>query len=329
LLLSNNRLYKELTLNFQFADLHQQIIQGEEEERSDLWQHYLHCNFLKVVRIIADVRKETKLYMKVCPISLKGLPQKTTQSNRKQQKHYDDIHKSSQHFHRYFRYGAKYGSTSAQHSEWLQKHRVILSLNVECAVILNQWDRVSSIIVESKDTIDNELGSIFLDYVLRSGASVTCIVQVIKVSTHSRAVVIYSQSSPTDRQYHFQEIILVLCTSQSPYLDTAATRTLLPRYLHIFFQLSLDASDYPLAESGLDQALALALDNYKTVSRYPSDEIQWMATVAFNRAVDFYIASEEGDCRRWAEKAIELADLGEHECVTLKKLLRENYGKLS
>ncbi|KAB8074482.1 meiosis protein SPO22/ZIP4 like-domain-containing protein [Aspergillus leporis] len=248
---------------------------------------------------------ETKLYMKVCPISLKGLPQKTTQSNRKQQKHYDDIHKSSQHFHRYFRYGAKYGSTSAQHSEWLQKHRVILSLNVECAVILNQWDRVSSIIVESKDTIDNELGSIFLDYVLRSGASVTCIVQVIK------------------------EIILVLCTSQSPYLDTAATRTLLPRYLHIFFQLSLDASDYPLAESGLDQALALALDNYKTVSRYPSDEIQWMATVAFNRAVDFYIASEEGDCRRWAEKAIELADLGEHECVTLKKLLRENYGKLS
>ncbi|QMW30104.1 hypothetical protein G4B84_005439 [Aspergillus flavus NRRL3357] len=131
------------------------------------------------------------------------------------------------------------------------------------------------------------------------------------------------------RLYFFKKIIFVLRTTASPYLEAAAARAVLPRYIHTFFQLSLDAQEYYLAESAIDQALDLACDLCGTVLRYPSDEIQWMATVAFNRAVDLYILSESDDCRRWAEKAIKLADLGEKDCAMLGDLLRERLQKLS
>ncbi|KAE8417264.1 meiosis protein SPO22/ZIP4 like-domain-containing protein [Aspergillus pseudocaelatus] len=127
----------------------------------------------------------------------------------------------------------------------------------------------------------------------------------------------------------FWKALLVLRTSTSPYLDGATARGVLPRYIHTFFQLSLDASEYCLAESALDQALASACDLYGTTMHYPSDEIQWMATMSFNRAVDLYLLSESDDCQRWAEKAIKLADLGEKDCALLGKLLRENLQKLS
>ena len=129
--------------------------------------------------------------------------------------------------------------------------------------------------------------------------------------------------------FHLKKIILVLRTSTSPYLGGATARGVVPRYIHTFFQLSLDASEYCLAESALDQALASACDLYGTTMHYPSDEIEWMATMSFNRAVDLYLLSESDDCRRWAEKAIKLADLGEKDCAILGKLLREKLHKLS
>ncbi|RAQ46569.1 hypothetical protein AFGD_000400 [Aspergillus flavus] len=153
--------------------------------------------------------------------------------------------------------------------------------------------------------MDDELCSIFLDCVLRCAASVTYIIKAV------------------------EKIIFVLRTTASPYLEAAAARAVLPRYIHTFFQLSLDAQEYYLAESAIDQALDLACDLCGTILRYPSDEIQWMATVAFNRAVDLYILSESDDCRRWAEKAIKLADLGEKDCAMLGDLLRERLQKLS
>ena len=39
---------------------------------------------------------------------------------------------------------------------------------------------------------------------------------------------------------------------------------------------------------------------------YPPEEMEWLATTAFNRAVDFYCASQDAECRRWAEKALRL-----------------------
>ncbi|KNG84376.1 hypothetical protein ANOM_006848 [Aspergillus nomiae NRRL 13137] len=270
-----------LDLSIQFTDLQRKATTCEKQ--SNLWQHYLHCDIIKAFRAIAEARKETEPSLKAC-LALFPL---------------------YQHYRTYIQNRPQPENTADQNNEWLQKYRRILSIDLECALFFNQWDYVSSIIEESKSIIDGELGSIFLDYVLRCGASVTYIVKVV------------------------EKIVLVLRTTTSPYLEAATARAFLPRYIHTFFQLSLDASEYCLAESALDLALASACDLCGTTLRYPSDEIQWMATVAFNRAVDLYLLSESGECQRWAEKATKLADLGEEDCAMLGKLLREKLQKLS
>ncbi|KAK1138557.1 hypothetical protein N8T08_002413, partial [Aspergillus melleus] len=106
--------------------------------------------------------------------------------------------------------------------------------------------------------------------------------------------------------------IRTLHTSPSPHLNPQDFQTVLPRYLRVLFQLSLDANDDALAESLIDQALALVRDAHQPSPppyTYPNEEIQWMSTVGFNRAVEFYRASRDEEFRRWAEKVIALADL--------------------
>ncbi|KAE8161235.1 meiosis protein SPO22/ZIP4 like-domain-containing protein [Aspergillus tamarii] len=272
-----------LDLSMQFTDLQRKTMTSERQ--SGLWQHYLHCDSIKMFRIITEARKEMEPFLK--------------------RQHYENVRKFAQHYRTYNRSRSQIDNTNDQPSEWLQNYRKILSIDLECAIFFNQWDHVLSIIDESKSIIDEKLCSIFLDCVLRCGASATYIVKSV------------------------EKIILVLRTSTSPYLGGATARGVVPRYIHTFFQLSLDASEYCLAESALDQALASACDLYGTTMHYPSDEIEWMATMSFNRAVDLYLLSESDDCRRWAEKAIKLADLGEKDCAILGKLLREKLHKLS
>ncbi|MCJ1468724.1 hypothetical protein MMC07_007354 [Pseudocyphellaria aurata] len=48
---------------------------------------------------------------------------------------------------------------------------------------------------------------------------------------------------------------------------------------------------------------------YEQAKPYPTEELEWLATTAFNKAVDFYCASQTVECRRWAEKALSIAEL--------------------
>jgi hypothetical protein len=61
---------------------------------------------------------------------------------------------------------------------------------------------------------------------------------------------------------------------------------------------------------------------------YPPEELEWLATTTFNRAVDLYCASDDAACKRWAELALSVAlfvdDGGE-----LHGLLQVNYLRMS
>lgn len=90
----------------------------------------------------------------------------------------------------------------------------------------------------------------------------------------------------------------------------------------------------------VDQVLALVRQSNSTSTsqnarvRFKDEHLAWLATTAFNRAVDFYRDSADADCARWAGKAIELADLvGSNREATgggvgLATLLRRNLGLL-
>ncbi|KAL4968528.1 uncharacterized protein BDV14DRAFT_167251 [Aspergillus stella-maris] len=116
----------------------------------------------------------------------------------------------------------------------------------------------------------------------------------------------------------------------------------LPRHLRVLFTLSIQAQEFILAESALDHALHIARTSDKSNAnqhsskqvQYPQDELHWLATSAFNRAVEFFLLSKDSECARWASKAIALADRLEDDqsygagAGALGRLLRTNFSKL-
>lgn len=67
----------------------------------------------------------------------------------------------------------------------------------------------------------------------------------------------------------------------------------------------------------IDRALALA-DSAPTDAPYPAEELEWLATTTFNRAVDAYCAHDEESRGRQVEDALNVA----------QKLAQRDGGKL-
>ncbi|OJK00856.1 hypothetical protein ASPACDRAFT_1855400 [Aspergillus aculeatus ATCC 16872] len=214
---------------------------------------------------------------------------------------------------------------------WLPKYRIILALDLEASIHLNSdddndnssssnWTHITNLIHLSSPILTPQQTAIYLDILLRASTTtpLTNIIQAIKHLLRT----IHTSPSPD-----------LTKSTKSTTTTTTTTTTMyqtLPRYLHVLYQLALDASQPDLAESVLDQVLVLVRDWQMT--EFPAVEVQWMASVAFNRAVDFYLAGEDEECRRWAGKAIALADLlvvvVDGGGGLFGGLLRARYGKL-
>ena len=69
-------------------------------------------------------------------------------------------------------------------------------------------------------------------------------------------------------------------------------------------------SNLQVVASIADEALALARNAGKdhTTDCYPSDELQWLSSIFFNLAVDYYTAENDAEAKKWAAKAVEVAD---------------------
>lgn len=94
-----------------------------------------------------------------------------------------------------------------------------------------------------------------------------------------------------------------------------------------------------MAESVLEQAYVLARESHSrsekgehrdlhrpaiSSSSYPEEELEWLSTTAFNRAVDFYTKPDDASCRRWAQKSLDLAGLM-HDGGLLYKVLKDRF----
>ncbi|EAW14087.1 uncharacterized protein ACLA_071200 [Aspergillus clavatus NRRL 1] len=218
---------------------------------------------------------------------------------RPQKNVYERLRKSVQRFEAHIQGPLRTCITTTEQTKLLYKHRIMLSFDFEAAVSLEHWDDVPRIVDRANPIVDDKLCSVFIDCILRSAAPASNIVQVVKVCM--------STSEPVPLQPR------ILTKRSTLYL-------------------AMDASDFLLAESVLDQAILLASDSSHSPdseSGYPREELDWLATTAFNRAVDFYLASADEDCRRWAESAFALADLVKTDGGALGRLLRHNFAKLS
>ncbi len=65
----------------------------------------------------------------------------------------------------------------------------------------------------------------------------------------------------------------------------------------------------------------------KTPEAYPKTELEWLATTTFNRAIDYYMQEDDGNCKLWAEKSFVLAQWLEDD-GSLRDLLMEKFAGL-
>ena len=97
------------------------------------------------------------------------------------------------------------------------------------------------------------------------------------------------------------------------------------RWLRLSYSIDVSNGSGAFALQLLQQAASIAKNGYdKVTDPYPEAELQWLASMGFNRAVDLLGRQDIGEARTWIEAALELAryacDEGNlHRCLTLKK----------
>ncbi|KAF1989013.1 SPO22-domain-containing protein [Aulographum hederae CBS 113979] len=114
----------------------------------------------------------------------------------------------------------------------------------------------------------------------------------------------------------------------------------LSRWLRCIFQIGLGI-DETISLDCLDKAYKIAnaairASQNHTQSQaqasigqsYPEEELEWLASTSYNKAVDAYCADDDEMCRTWAEKALMLAEAGGEALKGLSQLLREKYSGL-
>ncbi|KAJ5973061.1 Meiosis specific protein SPO22 [Penicillium vulpinum] len=189
-------------------------------------------------------------------------------------------------------------------------HDIAQFFDLEAAMHLKEWDNIASICASDGAFADPEFYAPIVDMTLQLDLPPRLAILIIK------------DDPPTTWQRDFQ--------------------VSLPRYLHCLFTLAIapakdtdvsgvafldvEMADSKVAEEVLDQILAMADEGggveehqalnsiqaglgLSNVFTYPAAELIKIATVAFNKATDFYRATRDEDCQRWAGKAIRIAQL--------------------
>jgi hypothetical protein len=82
----------------------------------------------------------------------------------------------------------------------------------------------------------------------------------------------------------------------------------LARWLRFTFSVGLSDADGGISVKLVEQAAALARRGTEMRNDpYPEDELQWLATTAFNKAVDLLAVENRQAADQWMEAALELA----------------------
>ena len=107
---------------------------------------------------------------------------------------------------------------------------------------------------------------------------------------------------------------------------SATSITPISRWIRCIFQLALD-DNAPIAEHILTQVVSIS-KSCQEEQKYPGEELEWIATTAFNRALDFYCANDDRACKTWVEKALAVAEELADRDKGVSRLLKEKYSEL-
>ncbi|TVY81885.1 Sporulation-specific protein [Lachnellula suecica] len=182
----------------------------------------------------------------------------------------------------------KMGDEAAQ--DLLLKLSILLAFDFEAACQLKAWDDLGGIILKAELCKNIRVYELMADCILFAGPPTQVLVNTLK------------------------KII-----NEAWSLETLDS-TMLAKYMRCLFQVAI-SDNVEIAEQLLDQVRAHAEEAHETDQPYPTEELDWIASKAFNHAVDLYCGGEDEACRNWASKALNIA----HFCAdngVLEELLQ-------
>ncbi|KAG4436689.1 hypothetical protein IFR05_007837 [Cadophora sp. M221] len=179
------------------------------------------------------------------------------------------------------------------------KLAVLMAFDFEAACRLKAWDDLGTIILKANASKATEVYEVMADIILCSEAPTPVLVHTVK------------------------KII-----NATWGIDSVNTEKL-AKYLRCLIHLTI-TDNVDIAGPLLDQAYAYAEAASETQRPFPAEELEWMATTAFNRAVDFYCAGDDEIAKDWAGKALNISqycsDEGSLERLLQSKLLELKFG---
>ena len=185
----------------------------------------------------------------------------------------------------------------------------LLRFQLECAVRLGSWNELDGLLDEC---VDQE-----------------CIQRLEKLADLIFSIhTILSKSNEGTRHQSKLLATIQKVVAQS-WRTSGHDIVKVSRWLRCLFAMAL-AVDAKISLMCLDQAKHLVqqgIDKTRIEEPYPAEEIEWLATTAFNRSVDFYCACDDDGCRLWAEKALGLAQAS-GETIRLYRTLQDRYSSL-
>lgn len=233
----------------------------------------------------------------------------------------DNVEASMQSYLAVLHLGAEYrtnvhllldnASTSERdRSDLLEKGFQMVKFELEAALTLRQWATVDELFEHCWA----------FDHV----ASVTHWQTLADLVLVIHAAMVEAKADPS----HLTKILRVLQTIINKTDRTKpGDTTHLAQWLRCLFQVA-NGFDEAACMQCLEQAHLIAIKRHGTSHPYPTVELEWLATTAFNRAVDYYCASDDEKTRLWADKALMLAG-DVNDGGSLRALLTGKYSGLS
>ena len=103
------------------------------------------------------------------------------------------------------------------------------------------------------------------------------------------------------------EVAAIETANQKPPSNTLMHALCARRFRSSVLNTPAPSPDYILYARGIEDAD----DDFKEVDHYPKTELEWLATIAFNYAVDYFLQENDSKCKDWAGKALLLAQVAE------------------
>ncbi|EUC48226.1 hypothetical protein COCMIDRAFT_87783 [Bipolaris oryzae ATCC 44560] len=257
---------------------------------SDLSLRLLFCEFLAACTWITLARAEDNV-----------------EQNAQQ---YLEVRKHSQNFRRAVPETMNGLGESAK-ADIISKHFQVVKLELEAALKLRKWDELDELfdqcwVYKNPDHYETlaDLTLVIHHCIVQAELDVKYQKKVLSVL---QKIVNLVSRQPGSDMPRLSRWLRCLFSLSLPFDDESSLRYI-DQVTHIAATKQSVRRDTSTFRSCRDEdTVDLADKMIKETECYPKTELEWLATTAFNRAIDYYVQENDEKAKKWAEKAFVVA----------------------